>query len=263
MVIDGHSHVTLPIEEHIRTMDESGIDKTVLFSTTFHPEAAKSFAEVKTSMEFLNDLLAGKKGSMIEARKKAVSELTTAIALYPDRYVGFGAVPVGLDLPDTLQFVRDVIYQNNLIGMGEFTLGKGQIHMLDNIFRASQEFNNLPIWIHAFFPLEFQDIKDIAALAKSHPEIPVILGHLGGCNWLDTIELIKEISNLYLDTSAYYSTFVLAAIINEVPGKCLFGVDRPFGDLQTSKDTILRFANSSSISDAVLGENISKLLHLM
>lgn len=262
MVIDGHSHVTLPIQEHIRAMNEAGIDKTVLFSTTFHPETAKNFAEIKTSMEFLNDLLAGKKGSMVEARKKAASELAAAIAQYPDRYVGFGAVPVGLDLQDTLQYVSDVICQNSLIGMGEFTLGSGQIHLLKNIFYASQEFNNLPIWIHAFFPLTVQDIRDIASLAKDYPKTPVILGHLGGCNWLETIELVKEVSNLYLDTSAYYSTFVLATVMNEVPSKCLFGVDRPFGDLRISKDTILRFANNPSISDAVFGENISRLLKI-
>ena len=262
MIIDGHSHVTLPIQEHIRAMDEAGIDKTVLFSTTFHLEASSNFADVKLSMEFLNDLLAGKKGSMVEARQKAVSELMEAIAQYPDRYIGFGAVPVGLDLHGTLQYVNDVICRNHLAGMGEFTLGSGQIHLLRNIFSASQEFNNLPVWVHAFFPLTFQDIKDIAEFAKSYPQTPVILGHLGGSNWLETIGLVKEVPNLYLDTSAYYSTFVLGTIINEAPGKCLFGVDRPFGDLQLSKDAIIRFAKTSAALNAVLGENIARLLNI-
>lgn len=243
-------------------MDAVGIDKTVLFSTTFHPETSTDFAEVKASMEFLNDLLAGKKGSMVEARQKAVSELVGAIAQYPDRYIGFGAVPVGLDLNGTLQYVNDVICQNHLAGMGEFTLGSGQVHLLKNIFSASQEFNHLPIWVHAFSPLKFQDIKDIAEFAKSYPETTVILGHLGGTNWIETLELVKEIPNLYLDLSAYYSTFVLGAVINEIPDKCLFGVDRPFGDLQLSKDAILRYAKTSTISDAVLGGNIAELLKI-
>lgn len=260
MIIDGHSHVTLPIEEHISTMNKAGVDKTVLFSTTFHPETSVNFEEISTSIKFLNDLLAGKKGSMVEARKKAATELATAIARYPDRYVGFGAVPIGLDLQETLQYVNDVIYKNSLTGMGEFTPGSGQIHLMKNIFRASVEFNHLPV--HAFFPLTIQDINEIAALALEYPETPVILGHLGGCNWLETINLVKEIPNLYLDTSAYYSTFVLGAVINEVPDKCLFGVDRPFGDLQISIDTILRLANSSEISDAVLGGNIARLLQI-
>lgn len=262
MIIDGHSHVTLPIQEHIKAMDAALIDKTVLFSTTFHPEKSQNFMEFKASMEFLNDLLAGKKGSMVEKRQKSVSELVEAINMYPDRYIGFGAVPAGLALDDTLQYVEEVIVRNHLVGMGEFTLGSGQIHMLENIFCASQKFHNLPVWIHAFFPLNLSDIKEMAVFAKRFPNTPVILGHLGGSNWLETVELVKEISNLYLDTSAYYSTFVLGNIINEIPKKCLFGVDRPFGDLQISKDTILQLAKTPAIASAVLGDNIARLLNL-
>lgn len=47
MIIDGHSHVTLPIQEHIIAMDAAKVDKTVLFSTTFHPEAAKITKHIK------------------------------------------------------------------------------------------------------------------------------------------------------------------------------------------------------------------------
>lgn len=262
MVIDGHSHVTLPLDEHIRAMEEAGISKTILFSTTFHPEKARNFSEVKASMEFLHDLLAGEKGSMVEIRKKANLELLEAIHQYPDRYVGFGAVPAGLGLEETLQYVNDVVVSNHLAGMGEFTPGSGQIHLLENIFHASREFHHLPVWIHGFFPLTFQDIKEISELAKRYPKTPVILGHLGGSHWLETVELVKAIPNFYLDTSAYYSTFVLQSIMNEVPEKCLFGVDRPFGDLQSSKDAVLQLADTESIAKAVLGENIAALLEL-
>lgn len=262
MIIDGHSHLTLPIQEHITTMNAAKIDKTVLFSTTFHPETSKNFTEVKASMEFLNNLLSGKNGSMIEARKKSVAELVEAIKLYPNRYIGFGTVPIDIELNATLDYVDKVIVKNRLSGMGEFTIGSGQINLLKNIFIASEEFHNLPLWIHAFFPLNFFDIKEISELAKMYPQTPVILGHLGGNNWLETVQLVKEIPNLYLDTSAYYSTFVLEKIINEIPYKCLFGVDRPFGDIQLSKDAILKFSKTKTIADAVLGENIAKLLKL-
>lgn len=72
--------------------------------------------------------------------------------------------------------------------------------------------------------------------------------------------MVKEIPNLYLDTSAYYSTFVLGIVINELPEKCIFGVDRPFGDLVLSKEAILKVAKTASIADAVLGGNIERLL---
>lgn len=262
MIIDGHSHLTLPVEEHIKIMDDAGVDKTVLFSTSFHPEKDKNAQEVKNSMQYLNDLLNGKKGNMTEVRKKSIKELAKAIDRYPDRYIGFGAVPLELDLNDVRQYIDDNIQKNHLAGMGEFTLGKGQVHLLKNIFEASSEFGNLPIWIHAFFPLTLQDIKEIARLALKYPLTPVILGHLGGVNWLETMDLVKEIHNLFLDTSAYYSTFVLKAVINELPEKCIFGVDRPFGDLQLSKEAVLKVSESKSVSKAVLGENIAQLLKI-
>lgn len=262
MIIDGHSHVTLPVEEHIKLMDASGVDKTILFSTSFHPETAKNFQEVKDSMQYLNDLLAGKKASMVEIRKKSIEELVRAVEKYPDRYLGFGTVPVGLDFDTTMQYINDNIVKNNLAGMGEFTLPSGHVFDMENVFKASSEFDNLPIWVHGFFPLVLQDIRDISILARQYPNTPVILGHLGGSSWLETMDIVNEIPNLYLDTSAYYSTFILGVVVNELPEKCIFGVDMPFGDLQLSKETIRKVAKTSSIADAVLGENIAQVLRI-
>ena len=262
MIIDGHSHVTIPVEAHIKDMDAAGIDKTILFSTSFHPEMAKNALEVKMAMAYLGDLLAGKKGSMIEIREQSIAELVAAIQQYPTRYIGFGAVPPGLEYDPTMAFVERNIKRNKLSGLGEFTPGTGQIHLLENSFKASREFGNLPIWIHAFFPLRLQDIREIAGYAKQYPRSPIILGHLGGSNWLETMDLVKEIPNLYLDTSAYYSTFVLGIVINELPKKCIFGVDRPFGDLELSKEAILKVAKTSAIAEAVLGRNIEGLLDI-
>lgn len=262
MIIDGHSHVTLPVAEHIKIMDKAGVDKTVLFSTSFHPEMAENFKQVQSSISYLNDLLAGKTGSMIEVRENSIKELVNAINQFPTRYIGFGSVPIGLDYDATMQYVEANIYKNNLAGMGEFTPGSGKIYLLDNIFKASSVYGKLPVWIHAFFPLILNDIWEISQYAKQYPDIPVVLGHLGGCNWLETIDIVKNTPNLYLDTSAFYSTFVLGAVINELPEKCIFGVDRPFGDLELSIDSVLKVANTTAVANAVLGENISKLLAL-
>lgn len=260
MIIDGHSHVTLPIEEHIKLMDKAGIDKTILFSTTFHPELANNAQEVKEEMKYLNDLLAGKKGSMVDIRKASVMELIYAINQYPNHYIGFGAVPIGLSLNDTKHYIQENIIKNNLAGIGEFTLGVGQAHLLEIIFQAVQEFNKMPIWIHAFNPYTLNDIKETVSIANQFPDIPVILGHLGGSNWIETMDMVAKMPNLYLDTSAFFSTFVLSTIINEIPEKCIFGVDRPFGDIELSKQAILKYSKSPDIAKAVLGENMEKIL---
>ena len=262
MIIDGHSHVTLPIEKHIAAMDQAKVEKTILFSTTLHPETAKNAKEVRESFAYLSDLLAGKKGSLMEARKRSIQELMQALQRYPDRFLGFGSVPVDLDMEATMRYVDECIHKNSLIGMGEFAVGSGQMYLLENAFKASMEFGGLPIWIHAFFPLTMSDIKEIAQLAKQYPETGVVLGHLGGIHWLDTMDLADAIPNLYLDTSAFYSTLVLGTVINDIPHKCIFGVDSPYGDIELCKESILRVAKSPSVANAVLGDNIRKVLDL-
>lgn len=76
------------------------------------------------------------------------------------------------------------------------------------------------------------------------------------------MDIVKETPNLFLDTSAYYSTFVLRTVINELPEKCIFGVDRPFGDLALSIEAILKVSESQSVARAVLGENMAQLLEI-
>lgn len=262
MLIDGHSHVTFPIEAHIEEMKRLGMDKTILFSTVLHPEKASSTEEVKVAMHDLHQLLAGKNGSVTELRQKANRELREAIAQFPDRFIGFGSVPLGLDVKVTKQFIADEVVSLGLAGMGEFTLSSGQVHLLEPVFAASSEFGNLPIWIHAFFPILLTDIQEMSRLARSFPRTPVILGHLGGSNWLETVELVKEIPNLYLDTSAYYSTLVLGLAINDIPQKCIFGVDKPYGDTELSIQAIRKYARTPQVSEAVLGGNIARILRI-
>ncbi|WP_160688919.1 amidohydrolase family protein [Clostridium sp. C2-6-12] len=262
MIIDGHSHVILPAEKHIQIMNQAGVHKTILFSTSVHPENSIDLQELKIEMKKLNDVVGGKTPSLIETKRKSINELMTVINSYPDRYIGFGNVPLGVSENDTNAYIGENIANNKLAGIGEFTPASGQVKLLAPIFKASMNFGRLPIWIHGFNPLDLQDIREIAELCKAYPYIPVILGHLGGSNWMTTIELAKEIRNLYLDTSAYFSTLVLKIVINEIPQKCIFGVDMPYGDLQLSLDAVRKICKDSYVEDAVLGNNIAALLKI-
>lgn len=262
LIIDGHSHVILPVEKHIQIMNNAGVDKTILFSTSIHPENAGNLQNLKYEMRKLSAIVSGKTSSSVDAKRKSIEELMNIIQSYPDRYVGFGNVPTGLSENETNIFVEENIANNKLAGIGELTPASRQIQSLKTIFESSLTFGVLPLWIHAFNPLILQDIKEIAELCKTFSDIPVILGHMGGSNWMTAIELATEIPNLYLDTSAYFSTLVLKIVINELPEKCIFGVDMPFGDLQLSLDAVKKICKDSSIADAVLGNNIAKLLKL-
>lgn len=152
--------------------------------------------------------------------------------------------------------------KNRFIGLGEFSVASGQVRNLEIVFQASHDFSDLPIWIHAFWPLNLIDIKEIFNLAKKYPSVPVIIGHLGGVNWLDVIKMAKETKNIYIDLSAFYTTVALNMTIKELPEKCLFSADLPYGDLIVSKFSIERVCKDKDVVDQVLGGNIVKLLKL-
>ena len=187
MIIDGHSHVIIPTERHIRLMDDNGIDKTILFSTSVHPENVSNANELKVEMQKLNDIISGKRNA-IDARKASMQELRNTINKFPKRFIGFASVPVGLDYNETMNYIENQFMGFNFLGFGEFTLASGQTRLLESIFKASSDRKKLPIWIHAFNPLVLSDIKEIAELAKSYSNVPVILGHIGGSNWLESLD---------------------------------------------------------------------------
>lgn len=58
MIIDSHAHVMLPTEKQILLMEEAGVDKTILFCTTPHPEKANDLKSLEKELAVLNNILA-------------------------------------------------------------------------------------------------------------------------------------------------------------------------------------------------------------
>ncbi|AZV56150.1 amidohydrolase family protein [Clostridium sp. AWRP] len=259
MIIDSHEHVMLPTEKQIKIMDEAKVDLTILFATSIHPEDAKTTSEVKNGILALNNILSGNINSL-ESRKTINKELASVIKSNPERFKGFGSIPVGISEDETSHFIENQIVKNNFIGIGEFTLASGNINLLKNVFNSMNNFKPMPIWIHTFSPLTLSDIKGIANLAKTNPNIPVILGHMGGLNWLDTIEIAKEINNIYLDTSAVYATIALKLAVEELPERVLFSSDAPWGNPLASRTMIEAVIKDNGQKQLVLGENILSLM---
>ena len=263
MIIDSHEHVMLPTKKQIEMMDKAKVNLTILFATSIHPEASKTVDEVKNGILALNNILVGNTNPL-ESRKTINKELASVVKNNPNRFKGFGSAPVGISEDETSYFIEDQIIRNNFIGIGEFTLASGCTNLLKNVFNSMNNFKPMPIWIHTFSPLTLSDIisdiKGIANLAKTNPNIPVILGHMGGLNWLDTIEIAKEINNIYLDTSAVYATIALKLAVEELPGKVLFSSDAPWGNPLASRTMIEAVIKDNGKKQLVLGENILSLM---
>lgn len=262
LIIDNHSHVTIPIEKHIELMNEAGIDKTILFRTNVHPELSNDETGIKKEMGKLMKLISGDSNIIKQYSSTANSELFNTVQKYPDRFYCFGIVSLDMEISEMIASIKNQIDKYHILGLGEFTLSSGTIPKMENIFKASSQANNLPIWIHGFNPLTLKDIIEIEKLAKNYPTVPVIIGHAGGSYWLETIDIVKRNTNIYLDISASFSSMALKIIINELPDKTFFGVDYPYGDMWLMKKMVERVCNNNEVLHKVLGGNIATLLQL-
>lgn len=265
MVIDSHQHLMLPTELQLQKMNEAGIDKTILFCTTPHPEKAKNLDELKQEMNKLYTILNGRnsKEDNIHRITNNINDLADILKKYPEKFLGFGSVPSGLSATETAKWISKYIISNNLKGIGEFTPATDeQMKQLEYVFEALTQFPNCPIWIHTFNPVTKEGIKILMHLCSSFPTVPVIWGHLGGYHWMDVIEFVKSTANAYVDLSAGFSSLATKIAITELPSKCLFSSDAPYGEPLLCRQQIEYLSESSTITQMVLGENIMKLLNL-
>lgn len=265
MVIDSHEHIMFPVKMQLDKMDEAGVDKTVLFCTAPHPEKAGTLSELKAEMAALNKILAGfnTKEDNISRLKKNIAEVVEAVRIYPDRFLGFGTVPLGMEIEETEKWIDTQISSNSLYGIGEFTPGsEQQIMQLETIFQALKNTRIYPVWVHTFHPVTISEIKCLMSLCEKYPGIPVIFGHLGGSNWMDVIKFAKEHNDVYLDLSAAFASIATKMALTELPERCLYSSDAPYGEPYLYRQLIEFVSPDKRTAEMALGENISRLLEL-
>lgn len=266
MVIDSHEHIMFPTKVQLDKMDAAGVDKAILFCSAPHPEKASNLNELETEMNTLYKILAGTNSTEDNMKRleKNISEIITAIDEYPNRFLGFGSVALGLGLEETQNWIDSQITAHFLCGIGEFTPGnEQQILQLDVVFQAIRNTRLYPVWVHTFNPVTSSGIKLLMQLCVRYPEVPVIFGHLGGSNWIDVIKFAKEHDNIYLDLSAAFASIATKMALVELPEKCLYSSDAPYGEPYLYKQLIEFVSPSQSIAKMALGENILRLLDSM
>ena len=263
MVIDSHEHIMFPTELQLDKMDAAGVDKAIVFCSAPHPEKAANLNELEMEMNALYKILAGANGKEdnIKRLKENISEITMAIKEYPNRFWGFGSVPLELNLKETQDWIDTQITANSLCGIGEFTPGnERQILQLDIVFQAIRNTRLYPVWVHTFHPVRLNGIKLLMALCEKYPEVPVIFGHLGGSNWIEVIKFAKEHENVYLDLSAAFASIATKMALVELPEKCLYSSDAPYGEPYLYKQLIEFVSPDQTTEKMALGENVLGLL---
>ena len=243
-------------------MDQSKIDKAILFTTTPHPEQSHSLQELKQQISMLSSVLNGDINAKEKKRlyENNIKDLTTAMNYYPDRFLGFGNIPLGMKPFDIELWLDKQICRNHLMGLGEFTPSTiAQIQQIGDIMKIVCSNRIYPLWIHTL-PVTKEMIFSLVDLCKKFPTVPIIFGHLGGTNWMELIELAKTVPNIYLDLSAQFTSIATKMALLELPERCLFSSDAPYGDPFLYRQMIEYLSPSKTITNLVLGENIMELL---
>jgi predicted TIM-barrel fold metal-dependent hydrolase len=262
MIIDGHAHLILPVESHVALMETAGVERTLLFSTRVHPERAYDLATLNQELSLFNAILAGKVNNDLQSFQQAVSDVAQVIQHYPERFIGFANVPLGLAQKETAMWIEKYVLASNFRGLGEFTLRSGAIDQLEVVFTCASEYGNLPLWIHTLPPLNLEDIHQLIALSQRYPRVPLILGHMGGMYWRETIALAKELPQTYIDLSGTITFLGPKIAIHELPSRTLFSSDAPFGHPLVARTIVEQATKDPTVRRRVLGDNLAELLQL-
>lgn len=261
MIIDSRSHVVFPVEQHLKVMADESIDKTVLFSTLVHPEKSANYNEYKQELSKLQKILSGEMNP-IDSRKKAIEELKKTVDDHPDKFIGFGLCPMGMDISQTRNWINDFVIANAFRGIGELTFGEGQVQKTKNIFKSVDDYQNYPLWFHTLHPLTLKDIRELLKLAKKYPHVPVIFGHGGGSFWLHIIEDMVSLKNVYFDISASYTTHSIQVASELIPERTLFSVDMPYSTPGVMKKMVDESVKDPAVREMIFAQNIKRLLEI-
>ncbi|KOG50610.1 amidohydrolase family protein [Streptomyces decoyicus] len=266
MIIDAHSHVHDPLDAHLSVLDDAGVDRTVLFPTRPHPERATDLASLRHEMSVLDRALAGRTDggtyAIDDGYARAERELHEALAAHPDRFLGFGSVPLGRSAAETAAAVAHAVAGRGLHGIGELTPPPDQAALVEPVLRAARDHAGLPVVVHGYAPTTAADLRTLAGLAARYPRVPLVISQLAGTHWMEAIELARATPNIYLELSTAHIIFAVRLAVRELPTRTLFGSDAPYGDPLLSRATVERVTPPGEVRARVLGGNLAELLGL-
>ena len=259
MVFDMHSHVQSPWDRQLRDMNEAGIDRAVLFLTRPHPERAGSLDELKEELSILGRATGGSLGEA-ESFEGPYRELEAAAALSKGRLIPFGSLPLSLPPKAIEEWVEDRIIKKGMRGIGELVPKPGRFQSLEPVLAAAEAYPGLPVAVHGFHPTSREDLEVLAAVARDHPRVPVIIGQMGGLEWIACIELARALPNLWLDVATPMVAFGPRFAARSIPDRCLFGTNAPYGNPLSLRILLEQTIRDRAELEALLTDNPQRLL---
>jgi predicted TIM-barrel fold metal-dependent hydrolase len=122
---------------------------------------------------------------------------------------------------------------------------------------------NAPILIHTYSSA-LESPWNVAPVAKANPELPIILGHMGGDAWWEGIRAAQESANLYLEICGTPTDPVkIRAGIDAVGAeRVLFGTDATLFEAAHLLGAIEDAGLSPEERDLIMWKNAMRLFNL-
>lgn len=77
---------------------------------------------------------------------------------------------------------------------------------------------------------------------------------------MEVIEFAKEQREVYLDLSAAFASIATKTAIHELPERCLFSSDAPYGEPYLYRQLVEFVSPDPEVAALVLGKNMENLL---
>ena len=259
MIIDVHAHLTDDLDRRLADDARAGIAATVLLSTRVHPERARTIDQVRAEYAGLQRTVAGADGAGA-AFTPGLTELLAALDAHPGRVLGMAAAPLDLPPATLLPFVDRQLSRRDVVGIGELVPVPGRVETIRPVVRLADDHGGLPVLVHGFAPHTEDDLHGYAAVARAHPGVPIVIGAFGGLHAMTAVDLALAVPNLWLDLSSALQAFVVRAAAHELPDRCLFGSNTPYGVPAAALATVEHAVTDPGVRAAVLGGNAERLL---
>lgn len=223
-MIDFHTHTpawrtatwlggaTFGADEFVEFMDGSGIERAVVLSHD----------------------------GLFNSTPEANDDLAAFVAAYPDRLIGFGSY--NPRKPEALEQTRRSFGELGLKGLKLHPWLQGfSMHelSLDPIMEVVAEHRGI-LLCHDGTP-PYATAGQIAALARRHPDVPVVLGHAGLHDlWRESLAFTQTTENLYICICGT-PPYAAKRIVEEAPvGRVLFGTDAGLSDKASQDYAVAR-----------------------
>lgn len=182
---------------------------------------------------------------------------------YPEKTIGFAVInPWDVDGEEQLErCFRDYGFYGLKLNAIRFGYSADRHSVMDPYFELCRQYHKCVV-VHGQSDM-FSTPEKWAEMAKSFPDVPVVLYHMGvPLMYERACELARDIPNFYLSTAGTYVPVIKMAYETAGPEKILYSSDAPFGDEIQEMAKIRYICKDPAHLELMLGGNAEKLLGL-